>query len=149
MHVNFNLSVIIILYISKMFSSFLNVLQKIMSYDYDQVPFPKWWVPEQTQEHHLVLLGLILVSLSVLLPLFALHWLWHRAPLRSNWAIKPLTSMLCQESGFAQRFSLFGRSSSEPEELPSCYSDTAISSDSSEDTYATYIHARYNLSLSD
>ena len=30
MHVNFNLSVIIILYISKMSSSFLNVLQKIL-----------------------------------------------------------------------------------------------------------------------
>ena len=94
----------------------------------------KWWVPEQTQEHHLVLLGLMLVSLCALLPLFSLHWLWHHATLRSNWAIKPLTSMLCQESGLTQRFSLFGRSSSEPEELPSCHSDTAVSDkDSSED----------------
>ena len=109
----------------------------------------KWWVPEQTQEHHLVLLGLMLVSLCALLPLFSLHWLWHHATLRSNWAIKPLTSMLCQESGLTQRFSLFGRSSSEPEELPSCHSDTAVSDkDSSDDIYATDIHARY-LSLSD
>ena len=103
----------------------------------------KWWVPEQTQEHHLVLLGLMLVSLCALLPLFSLHWLWHHATLRSNWAIKPLTSMLCQESGLTQRFSLFGRSSSEPEELPSCHSDTTVSDkDSSDDIYATDIHAR-------
>ena len=74
MHVNVNLSVII-LYISKMPSSFLNVLQKIMCYAYDQVPFSTWWVPEQTQEHHLVLLGLMLVSLCALLPLLSLHWL--------------------------------------------------------------------------
>ena len=150
MHVNFNLSVIIILYISKM-SSFLNILQKnyLTCYAYDQVPFSNWWVPEQTQEHHLVLLGLMLVSLCALLPLFSLHWLWHHATLQSNWAIKPLTSMLCQESGLTQRFSLFGRSSSEPEELPSCHSDTAVSDkDSSDDIYATDIHARY-LSLSD
>ena len=96
----------------------------------------KWWVPEQTQTQTqtLVLLGLMLVSLCALLPLFSLHWLWHHATLRSNWAIKPLTSMLCQESGLTQRFSLFGRSSSEPEELPSCHSDTAVSDkDSSED----------------
>ena len=109
----------------------------------------KWWVPEQTQEHRLVLLDLMLVSLCALLPLFSLHWLWHHATLRSNWAIKPLTSMLCQESGLTQRFSLFGRSSSEPEELPSCHSDTAVSDkDSSDDIYATDIHARY-LSSSD
>ena len=111
----------------------------------------KWWVPEQTQTQTqtLVLLGLMLVSLCALLPLFSLHWLWHHATLRSNWAIKPLTSMLCQESGLTQRFSLFGRSSSEPEELPSCHSDTAVSDkDSSDDINATDIHARY-LSLSD
>ena len=147
MHVNFNLSVIIILYISKMSSSFLNVLQKIICL---MIMIKFLFLSGECQSrHHLLLLGLILLSLSVLLPLLALHWLWHRATLRSNWAIKPLTSMLCQESGLAQRFSLFGRSSSEPEELSSCYSDTAISSDSSEDTYATDIHARYNLSLSD
>ena len=68
------------------------------------------------------------------------HWLWHRATLRSNRAIKPLTSMLYQESGLTQRFSLFGRSSSEPEELPSCHSDIAVSDkDSSEDIY-TEVH---------
>ena len=63
--------------------------------------------------------------------------------------VKPLNSMLCQESGLTQRFSLFGRSSAEHEELPSCLSDTAGSDkDSSEDIYATDTHARY-LSLSD
>ena len=107
----------------------------------------KWLVPEQTQEHHLVLLGLMLVALCALFTSMALFW--HHATLRSNRAIKPLTSMLCQESGLTQRFSLFGRSSSEPEELPSCHSDTAVSDkDSSEDIYATDIHASY-LSLSD
>ena len=109
----------------------------------------KWWVPEQTQEHHLVLLGLMLVSLCALLPLFSLHWLWHHTSLGSNQTIKPLTSMLCQESGLTHRFSLFGRSSSQPEELPSFHSDTAVSDkDSSKDIYATDIHARY-LFLSD
>ena len=49
-----------------------------------------------------------------------------------------------QESGLTQRFSLFGRSSSEPEELPSCHSDTAVSDkDSSEDIYAMDKHASY------
>ena len=105
-----------------------------LCYAYDQVPFSKWWVPEQMQEHHLVLLSLMLVSLYALLPLFSLHWLWHHATLQSNWAIKPLASKLCQENGLTQRFSLFGRSSSEPDELPSCHSDTAVSDkDSSED----------------
>ena len=43
MHVNFSLSDIIILYISKISSSFLNVLQKnYLSDAYDQVPFSKW-----------------------------------------------------------------------------------------------------------
>ena len=32
-------------------------------------------VPEQTQEHHRVFLGLMLVSLCALLPLFSLSWL--------------------------------------------------------------------------
>ena len=98
-----------------------------LCYAYDQVRFYNWWVSEETQWHHLVLLGLVLVSLCALLPLFSLNWLWHRATLRSSRAIKPLTSMLCPESGLIQRFFLFGRSSSEPEELPSCHSDTAVS----------------------
>ena len=64
----------------------------------------KWWVPDQTQEHHLVLLSLMLISLCAQLPLFSLHWLWQHTTLQSNWAIKPLTSMLCQESNLTQRF---------------------------------------------
>ena len=39
---------------------------KIILYVYDLVPLSKWWVPEQTREHHLVLLGLMLVPLCVL-----------------------------------------------------------------------------------
>ena len=82
-------------------------------------------------------------ALCVLLPLVSLHCLWHHATLRSNWAIKPLTSMLCQESGLTQRFSLFELSSSEPEELPSCLSDTAVSDkDSSEDIYMQETYVR-------
>ena len=99
----------------------------------------KWWVPEQTQEHRLVLFGLMLVSLCTLLPLVSLHWLWHHKTLRSNRAMKPLTSMLCQESGLTQIFSL--RSSSEPGELPSCHSDTAVSDkDSSEDIHVLALY---------
>ena len=135
-------------FLSKMSSSFLNVLQIIicvmLMIKFLNFFYCKWWVPEQTQEHHLVLLGLMLVSLCALLLLFSLHWLWHYATLRSNWAIKPLTSMLYQESGRTQRFSLFGRSSSEPEELPSCHSDTAVSEQRLLwwHIYATDIHAR-------
>ena len=141
MHVNFNLSVIIILYIFYLkclllFWMFFKKLSVLCLWS-SSFFCCKWWVPEQTQEHHLVLLGLMLVSLCALLPLFSLHWLWNHATLRSNWAIKPLTSMLCQDSGLTQRFPLFGRSSSEPEELPnSCHSDTAVSDkDSSDDIY--------------
>ena len=106
MHVNFNLSVIIILYIFFFFSECSS--KNYLSYAYDQVPFSKWWVPEQTREHHLVLLGLMLVSLCVLLLLFALHWLWHRATLRSNWGIKPLTPCSARKVALHRDFPCFG-----------------------------------------
>ena len=139
-------------FLSKMSSSFLNVLQNIicvmLMINFLLLLYVVGARANLGASSSLVLLGLMLVSLCALLPLFSLHWLWHHATLRSNWAIKPLTSMLCQESGLTQRFSLFGRSSSEPEEFPSCHSDTAVSDkDSSDDIYATDIHARY-LSLS-
>ena len=122
-------------FLSKMSSSFRMFFKKlfVLCLWSSSFFYCKWWVPEQT--HPWFDAGL--------LPVFSLHWLWHHATLRSNWAIKPLTSMLCQESGLTQRFSRFGRSSSEPEELPSCHSDTAVSDkDSSDDIYATDIHAR-------
>ena len=149
MHVNFTLSVLLFCTCLKCLLFFWMFFKKLslLCLWSSSFFYCKWLVPEQTQEHHLVLLGLMLVALCALFTSLALFW--HHATLRSNRAIKPLTSMLCQESGLTQRFSLFGRSSSEPEELPSCHSDTAVSDkDSSQDVYAMDMHARY-LSLSD
>ena len=147
MHVNFNLSVIITLYISQMSSSFLNALQKIICVML-MIKFLFLTGGCQSKFSSITWCSLVWCwSHGVLY----YHNLWHRATLRPNRAIEPLTSMLCQESGLIiiQRFFLFGRSSSGSEELPSCHSDTAVSDkDSSEDIYAMDIHARY-LSLSD
>ena len=56
--------------------------------------------------------------------------------------------MLCQRSGLTQILFLFGRSSSKPEELPSCLPDSGSDKDSSEDIDGMDIHDKY-LSLSD
>ena len=79
--------------------------------------------------------------------ILALRWLWRRVTLRSNWAIT--CSLLCFASEVvSHRVFLFGRSLSEPEELPSCLPDSGSDKDSSADIFGMDIHARY-LSLSD
>ena len=115
------------LFISKMYFSFQNVLQNIICVMlFTKFLFYKWWVPEQTGASSGALwfdVGLTVCSFTIIFTSLALTV---RATLRSNRAIKPLTSMLCQESGLTKRFSLFGRSSSEPEQLPPCHFDTAV-----------------------
>ena len=86
-------------FLSKMSSSFLNVLQNIicvmLMIKFLLLLYVVGARANLGASSSLVLLGLMLVSLCALLPLFSLHWLWHHATLRSNWAIKPLTSNQC------------------------------------------------------